>query len=149
MGKDLKKIYEDDQKDRQDPKIWETESEQINYRDRQRLKLVKDIVSGNGLTTGEEYYWAAMVCQHGKEIEDYELAHKLATRSMEMGYEPAKWLVAASLDRWLVAQGKIQKYGTQYLIDNEGKRTKLPTDPTTTDKERRELNVPSDKQPEE
>jgi len=51
-------------------------------------------------------------------------------------------LLTAALDRWLMYQGKPQKYGTQFVSD--GNRYRLwDVDPTTTDTERSQWNVPS------
>jgi hypothetical protein len=53
----------------------------------------------------------------------------------------ARWLTAAAYDRWLMYQGKPQKYGTQYVHD--GVRHRLwDVDPTTTDAERAAWKVP-------
>lgn len=51
-------------------------------------------------------------------------------------------LAAAAYDRWLVHQGKPQKYGTQYRSD-DGEAFRLEeVDPATTDEERAEWDVP-------
>ena len=50
-------------------------------------------------------------------------------------------LAAAALDRWLMYQGKPQKYGTNFVPD--GKRWRLwDVDPSTTDAERAANHVP-------
>jgi hypothetical protein len=36
--------------------------------------------------------------------EDAKQAHVLALRSSELGYRPARWLAAASYDRWQMYQ---------------------------------------------
>jgi hypothetical protein len=52
-----------------------------------------------------------------------------------------KWLAAAALDRWLMYQGRPQKYGTQIVPD--GTRWRIwNTDPTTTDADRAAADVP-------
>jgi hypothetical protein len=51
-------------------------------------------------------------------------------------------MAAAAYDRWLMYQGKPQKYGTQYVSD--GKRQRLwDVEPSTTDLERAEWDVPA------
>lgn len=82
-----------------------------------------------------------MVFQHGEALDDYWRAHELAKNGAELGHHGARWLAAAAYDRWLMRQGKPQKYGTQYV--REGERWRLrDVDPATTDEERGEWNVP-------
>ncbi len=62
-------------------------------------------------------------------------------KGAELGHRAARWLAAAAHDRWLMRQGKPQKYGTQYVT--EGDRWRLwEVDPATTDQERKEWSVP-------
>ena len=59
-----------------------------------------------------------------------------------MGSKDSPWLAAVALDRWLMYQGKPQKYGTQFVPG--GKRWRLwDIDPSTTDAERAANHVPS------
>jgi hypothetical protein len=59
-----------------------------------------------------------------------------------MGYKDSLWLAAAALDRWLMYQGKPQKYGANF--DPDGKRWRLwDVDPTTTDAGHAANHVPS------
>ena len=61
--------------------------------------------------------------------------------------EKSKWLFAATTDRLLVREGKPQKYGTQFHQKNiNSPRELFEYDKTTTDKERKALNVPTLKQ---
>lgn len=93
--------------------------------------------------TAVDYYHAALVFQHGVKPSDFKKANKLAKKSMEMGEERAKWMYAASMDRWLLSINKPQKFGTQF-IQQKGKDWELsqPIDKTTSDKERAKYNVP-------
>src|SRR6266704_739264 len=68
-------------------------------------------------------------------------AHELAMRGAELGHPTCRWLAAAAYDRWLMNQGKPQKYGTQY-VTREGRWVLYEVDPTTTDAERGDWNVP-------
>ena len=71
----------------------------------------------------------------------YRRAHELAREAAKGGVRAARWLAAAACDRWLMYQGKPQKYGTQFVPD--GVRYRLwDTDPLTTDAERRTWDVP-------
>jgi hypothetical protein len=60
------------------------------------------------------------------------------------GEPKAKWLVAASEDRFLMNIGRPQRFGTQYRSLSADAPMRLhELDPTVTDGLRFELNVPS------
>src|ERR1044072_1311473 len=113
----------------------------MRARDLERRKCVMEIVASNELHTAEDYYYAAHIMNHGDTPEDAMNAHMLALRSSELGHRPARWLAAASYDRWQMYQGKPQKYGTNYVYDGRGDRL-WDVDPNTTDEERAEWDVP-------
>jgi hypothetical protein len=64
---------------------------------------------------------------------------------MQSGLEKAKWLTAATMDRYLMMNGeKYQKYGTQYRKNQAtGKYVLYPVAPETSDEERVKLNLPA------
>ncbi len=114
----------------------------MRERDRQRRERAAEILVSQGLIAAEDYYHAAKLFQHGDSPEDAWTAHSLALKASELGYPPARWLSAAALDRWLMYQGRPQKYGTQYVWD--GYRDRLwDVEPTTSDAERAEWDVPA------
>lgn len=128
---EVQSIVDADQKDRDrdwskvDPKEWE----KVAQADIQRLTKIKKFANAGTLTTGADYFNAALVCQHGDNFEDYALAHELSVCAMILGYEPrtSAWLAAASYDRMLLNMGHRQRYGTQsYII--EGKQSLSPLD---------------------
>jgi len=90
---------------------------------------------------GPDHYHAAMVFQHGGSAESYRRARELALRAADLGHRPARWLAAAALDRLLVHEGRRQRYGTQYRTWG-GERMLVEVDPSTTDRERAEWDVP-------
>jgi hypothetical protein len=55
------------------------------------------------------------VFQHGRDADDYLLAHILAVQAVVKGDASSKWIAAATLDRYLQAIGHPQVFGTQYL----------------------------------
>lgn len=142
---ELKKLYQQDQKDRENWKEWgkSIPVDKIRKRDKQRLDRVLEIIDDDALTTGEDHYYAAMVLQHSKKTEHYKLANELCKKAINLGEERAKWLYAASLDRYMLnSERKFQKYGTQYKKNDDGWYL-CPVDPKTTDEDRAEYNVPS------
>ncbi len=117
------------------------EYEGMRERDRQRRRRVAEIMAGGDSTAPEDYYHAAWILNHGGTPEDAWRGHTLAKEAVALGYRPARWLAAATYDRWRMYQGKPQKYGTQFTTD--GKRHRLwDVEAETTDAERAEWDVP-------
>ncbi len=58
------------------------------------------------------------------------------------GHRPARWLAAAVYDRWLIYQGRPQKYGTQFDWDDSGQLNPHPVeDPGRVDERRRSVGL--------
>src|SRR5688572_1934187 len=142
MNEELATLYKADKQERiNQPKANTPEYKAMRVRDLQRRERVMAIAVANGLQIAEDYYHAAQIMNHGDTIEDAGNAHRFALRSSELGYRPARWLAAASYDRWQMYQGKPQKYGTNYVYD--GRRDRLwDVDPQTPDEERAAWDVP-------
>jgi len=114
----------------------------LRERDAERRKRLQMIIASEELTEAEDYYIAAWLLNHGETVAEIWQAHTLAKKAAELGLRRARWLAAATFDRWLMYQGKPQKYGTQLVPD--GKRQRVwDVDPTTSDIERAEWDVPS------
>jgi hypothetical protein len=142
MNNELVSLYQADKRERlRPPKVNTSEYKAMRARDLKRRERVIEMVAANELHTAEDYYHAAHIMNHGDTSQDAEKAHKLALCSNELGHRPARWLAAASYDRWQMYQGKPQKYGTNYVYDGRGDRL-WDVDPMTTDEERAEWDVP-------
>jgi hypothetical protein len=141
VSDELQAIFEADQADRRGD-MFARDPQGVMERDRLRRERVDELLSLGALQSGADYFHAAMVFQHGSSLRSYRQAHALASRSRDLGDTRAAWLAAASLDRWLTTVGKPQRFGTQFH-GVEGRWELLPVDPTTTDEERAEWNVPS------
>lgn len=116
----------------------------MSVRDRARLARTKELYIQNRLQTGTDFFNAALILQHGDLPEDFLLAHELCVVAIMKGKSQAKWLAAASEDRFLMNIGRPQRFGTQYRSDPINAPMKLyPVDPTVTDELRRALNVPT------
>ena len=142
MNNELLALYQADRQERvEQPKVNTNAYRVMRSRDLERRRRVMELVASDELNTAEDYYHAAWIMNHGDTPEDARSAHSLALRSSELGYRPARWLAAASYDRWQMYQGKPQKYGTNYVFD--GRRDRLwDVDPETTDAERAAWDVP-------
>jgi hypothetical protein len=143
VSRELSEIYQADQADRQNiqqltPEQWSA----IAARDEQRRARVMEVVGQAQLQSAEDYFHAAMVLQHGKEPEEYLLAHELATIAGFKDHKIGKWLSAATLDRFLQSLGRPQRFATQYRREENGVWTLEPLDPSLPDAIRAEYGVP-------
>ena len=139
----LEKFYQEDKQDRQ---LWETgelTDDQIKKNDESRLKKVKKLLDQQKIDLDEIWncHYLCLLFMHSwsNNPKHYRIAHEFAKRAINLGSNVTKWLYAASLDRWLISQGKPQKFGTQYNLQT-GKIA--PYDLHTPDSERRKYGVP-------
>lgn len=119
-----------------------------------RRERVLEILAAGGIATARDKFNAGIVLQHtgltfceGKlqslSAENYLLAHFLFKEAMAGGIEDAKYLVAASIDRYLSFTKGHQRYGTNRVIDQStGEELLVPIDRTVTDEERALYGVP-------
>ena len=123
------------------PKLGTPEYKTLRTHDRERRDAVQRLLARGALQTGEEFFCAAWIFNHGETPDDAWQAHSLALKGAELGHRPARWLAAAAYDRWCMYRGQPQKYGTQYVSD--GFRQRLwDVLPETTDLERSAWDVP-------
>ncbi len=136
-------LYEEDQADRMPRDGAPIDPADLIPRDRRREARIKALYEAGGLRTGKDYHRAAMVLQHAAGPEDYLLAHEFCAVALARG-EDARWLAAATEDRFLMRIGRPQRFGTQYhaaLLD--GPVTLYEVGPGVTDGLRKELGVPT------
>jgi hypothetical protein len=142
---ELARLYDEDQSDRtpEDKIDWKV----VGPRDKAREARAKQLYTGDMLQSGADYYHVAMILQHAEAPEDYLLAHELCVVSVTKGNQDAKWLAAASEDRFLMSIGRPQRFGTQYQAAGPNGDFQLyKMEPGVTDVVRRAMNVPSPKQ---
>ncbi len=138
---ELLQLFRADQAGReQHPAFDSPEYHALFAADARRRQRVLEIVDAGQAITPPDYYYAALVLHHGGNLPEVWRAHTLANAAAAQGYRPARWLTAASLDRWLMMQGRPQKYGTQIVPDGERQRV-WDVDPATTDAERAAWDV--------
>jgi len=126
----------------------------VTRTDEQRIKIVLSAIGEGELKTPEDKFNAALVLQHtgltycdkqlvSKSPDNYLLAHNLFKSAFEAGYKEARYLVAASIDRYLSFTEGYQKYGTNRLVNQETEKEELvPIDRKTPDSERAKYGVP-------
>jgi hypothetical protein len=135
----MRALFTADQKARQSTPIdWS----RIAPEDGQRRHETLNYLTAGQISAPESLYYAAFIFQHGNCPEHYDLAHQLAEQAVQRGYIQARWICAASLDRALMSRGLPQKYGTQYVSYSDGPLQLYQYDPTTSDEERQQYDVP-------
>ena len=110
-----------------------------------------ELYTGGSLHTGRDYVHAAMILQHGDRPEDFLLCHELCIAALFKSTAAdsdwvglAKWLAAASEDRFLVAVGRSQRFGTQFYNTGQGTPWRLrPVEEGVTDELRTVWEVPT------
>jgi hypothetical protein len=143
-NQELGRLFREDQSDR-------TPEENIDWKvvgpsDKAREARVKELSRQNMLNTGADYYHGAMILQHAETSEDYLLAHELCVIAISKGNQDAKWLAAASEDRFLMSIGRPQRFGTQYRADGPNAEFKLyQMQEGITDAMRIAMDVPTPK----
>jgi len=99
----------------------------IAQRDQQRQLSIRSLLAEGKVQTGREFHFAALIFQHSAAADDLTLAHVLAVSAVIQGDPSAKWLAAATLDRYLQNQKSPQVFGTQFGKDSDD--TKWTMDP--------------------
>jgi hypothetical protein len=82
-------------------------------RDYRRAERVLELLAAGRVDSPDEWLSAAIVLQHGSCADHFQIAHRLATAANESpGIEATQW-TRVTYDRWQVAMGNEQRYGTQ------------------------------------
>lgn len=134
-------IFSADQTDRRATRIdWSI----VRPADAKRRIRTQELLSSGALQSGEDFYHAAFVFQHGGVPDDYLKAHLLAVIAAARGKPAAVWIASATLDRYLQAIGKPQVLGTQYMVPDGAPATQEPYDRAlVSDAMRQALHVPA------
>ena len=141
---ELARLYHDDQADRQPTAGKAIDWKIVEPRDKARQARVKELYQNGQLLTGNDYYHAAMVLQHGVVPEDFLLCHELCVAAIIKGNKDARWLAAASEDRFLMNIDRPQRFGTQFRSKSfNAPMTLYKTDDGVTDVLRMSFDVPT------
>jgi hypothetical protein len=115
----------------------------VAAQDREHRKRAKALLDSGALGSGDDFYHAAFIFQHGDKPEDFLLAHSLAVIAAVRGRPDAAWIAAATLDRYLQSIGQKQVYGTQFSTPAGQAVTQEPYDRTLlSDALRAAMGVP-------
>ncbi len=137
-------LYNQDQLDRQKLKQGLIDWAHVEARDKARIKAAKQLVTKGLLSISAQDLWhLSFIFQHGPSANDSLLAHQLAQKSYKKGYSDALEMVCLTYDRYLWRTKKLQVYGTQYKINNQGHKTHHPIDLSLTDQDLLNQGLPS------
>jgi hypothetical protein len=113
---ELARMFADDQ-------AFRISQERIDWAQRRledsaRRVRVRELLESGDISTGQDFWHAALIYQHGETPDDYLLAHTFACAALARGKADAAWIAAASLDRYLGSVGQPQIYGTQFKLED-------------------------------
>jgi hypothetical protein len=100
------------------------------------------MLHNQGLVLGaRDNFHAALVMLYGERVSHYHLSRMCAYQAAKEGEERAWTLYAMASDRWLLALGKPQQFGTQ-IVKQHGQWSLSEVDPKITDNDRAFYGVP-------
>ena len=142
----IEELHAADQKDRENVYSSAKDVEALKGRDLERRRELQELIARGEVNTQNDLYRAAVIFLHGAEPKDFLTAHRLSVIASIQGHRNARWLAAASLDRFLMSIGLPQTYGTQFEHNEEDNRyqLRLPIDDSSVlHFEKRFFGVPS------
>jgi hypothetical protein len=142
-NQELRQMHVEDQSDRRPPDGGSIDWSVVGERDSTRLERVKKLFAADSLRTANDYYHAAMILQHGATPEDYLLAHEFCIVAIIKGKndKAARWLAAASEDRFLMSLERPQRFATQFRSTGGAPVRLYEVDPSVTDELRRLMDA--------
>ncbi len=139
---EMKALFDADQADRQSGQNinWAV----VGRRDEERRARTLELMNAGRLRSGDDFWHAAFIFQHGGQADFYLLAHTLAVIAAARGRSDATWIAAATLDRYLQSIDQKQIYGTQFSTPPGRPTTQTPYNRTLiSDALREALGVPA------
>src|SRR5215467_8827651 len=104
-------------------------------RSKRRRERVVALYARGALRSAQDFYYAALVLLYGEDVAHFDLARTFAKRAATLG-EARSWsVIAAAWDRSLLARGRPQRFGTQFIREN-GRWSLGKVDPRVNDYQR-------------
>jgi hypothetical protein len=91
--------------------------EEYRNRAKARQASLRAMLAAGEIKTGDDFRDAAYLFQHSEDPNDCLFAHILAMEAMARGTTAARFIAAATLDRYLQFTKQPQVFGTQYELD--------------------------------
>ena len=137
------RLYAELQEDVAQHKTGERPDLELQQRHDRRAAEVREILQKDQVESTEDRLHAAVLLVETTNLEDLTLAEKLGREVGAAGDRRGFRVAAEAVDKRLVRRGLPQRYGTQYEWVTVLQQWRLyPIDPTTTDDERRSMQVP-------
>jgi hypothetical protein len=114
-GEELRALHAADQADRATGRFVLDAS-----RDAARLARVEALDRAGHVATPADRFHAALVLQHGRCPRHFRRAFELANDAARAGVPGADGLRRAAYDRWMLSEGRPQRYGTQVAVSPPG-----------------------------
>ena len=121
----LQELFDADQKDRERVYDSPADVKALHERDSSQRKRVYMMMELGEVRTKNDLYCAAVLLQHGDSPADFLGAHRMATLGAIQGHRTCRWLLASSLDRYLMSLGLGQIYQTQFEYNKDDGRYQL------------------------
>jgi TPR repeat protein len=83
-----------------------------------------------------------MVLEHGSKPADFQRAFEWAQKAIELGEPRGRYLSAQAMDRFLIASGHKQLFGSQFRNDDKGQACQEPTEDGFPKPLRRKYDIP-------
>jgi hypothetical protein len=120
-------LFVEDQDDLNGPDKQPRFTEQEYFqRVKARQATLREMLAAGEIKTGDDFKDAAYIFQHSDKPDDCLFAHILAMEAVFRGTTAARFIAAATLDRYLQFTKQPQVFGTQYITD---RNVPLPAHP--------------------
>ena len=119
-------------------KDYEEQTPDQDKNNKKRISTVWKMHNGGTICTPLNMMHASWVLSRSRDVEQNQVAHEYAKEAMAHHIDEAAWLTAVSYDRWFVARGMAQRYGTQRSVEN-GRLCLYPLKEGATDQERQQF----------
>lgn len=144
-SQELQRLIKADQAEREGWDQFSVEEAQaLKENDLIRRKRVGEIFGEGCFHSVKDYLAASLIYQHGEVSDHYYQAFVWANRAFELGDLTAQYLVALTIDRYLVSIGKKQLFGSQTYAEHLGGCYCMqPIEESFTDELRKNYHFPT------
>lgn len=136
VSSELVKMWQADQADRA------ANSEKLEKNDAARVRDARKFADKGHLCSPQDKYYAALILYRSDDVDDLKIAYESAKVGMMNHVHSAGYVMAISFDKYQVARGLSQRYGTQIGRD-KGKMCIYAVDATATNEERTQFEIPA------
>jgi len=108
--------------------------------DASRVKSARKLMSKGEVCTPEDHYHAALLLFRSDKADDLGMAYNAAKEAMMHHVHSSPYVVAITFDKWRIARGLTQRYGTQ-LSNKNGKLCVYEVMSEATNEEREKFGL--------